>query len=751
MAKAYHDLVDVAEVSDANDLTISRARALFGAVCNHRDYTLIQMLRSPIEGRPTHEHLVVDVQSDQIPSRNPVGIQYLERLALRVPVDDKALIEVLALRKDFPVLLHQNRGNPGTPASLCLYFEPSVAVMRTWTPQAFLRRIQWWLESSAQSTLHPADQPVEQLFFTSKYELVLPWNLDDLRENPEVSLTVFAGTKRPDESFTCFLMPVARKYQGFKTVKHIDLRLPPIDHGLIERDPETLGQLADLLAARSVDMIGTLQTALRDGIGQKGAPGSSHEEDTVILLHVPIRRSANDEPDTIQCRAFLAQVGPLELGVACGALMKHENQYFKDLMNTQPATAWRGHTILPMEVLRQNDVALMRHQSGILAEGPTAVLIGAGSLGSALLKLWGRSGWGTWTVIDKDHIKPHNLSRHEAFAQHIGQSKATVAAVLHDAAVEGATRVRPIVADAYKAIHAGEVSAFTDASLVVDASTTLEYPRASSGIDELPRHMSVFVTPNGDAAVLLAEDSQRRYRLRTLEAQYYRALIQEDWGTTHLDGYGNTFWSGASCRDISLVMPYSRVLVQASTLAEQIQIAAEGQDAIIRIWHRNPANGIVDVHDIPVVPEQCIVLGEIMLYFDDGVVQNLQAQRQRGLPNETGGVLLGYYDFNIQAVVVVAGLPAPPDSQSSPALFERGISGLSEKVNDASTRTAGMVGYIGEWHSHPPGHSAAPSHADRVQLDFLARKMAEDGLPAIQLIVGENDLQIIQLNSVVNI
>lgn len=55
-----------------------------------------------------------------------------------------------------------------------------------------------------------------------------------------------------------------------------------------------------------------------------------------------------------------------------------------------------------------------------------------------------------------------------------------------------------------------------------------------------------------------------------------------------------------------------------------------------------------------------------------------------------------------------------------------------------------MVGYVGEWHSHPPGHSASPSRHDLVQLVHLALGMADDGLPAVQLIVGEQDLQILQ-------
>nr|WP_302685133.1 Mov34/MPN/PAD-1 family protein [Pseudomonas syringae] len=67
-----------------------------------------------------------------------------------------------------------------------------------------------------------------------------------------------------------------------------------------------------------------------------------------------------------------------------------------------------------------------------------------------------------------------------------------------------------------------------------------------------------------------------------------------------------------------------------------------------------------------------------------------------------------------------------------------------EALKEAAERTGGMVSYIGDWHSHPPGHSAAPSQHDLIQLAHLALGMADDGLPAIQLIVGERDMHILQ-------
>ncbi|SFN31226.1 integrative and conjugative element protein, VC0181 family [Dokdonella immobilis] len=147
------------------------------------------------------------------------------------------------------------------------------------------------------------------------------------------------------------------------------------------------------------------------------------------------------------------------------------------------------------------------------------------------------------------------------------------------------------------------------------------------------------------------------------------------------------------------------------------------------------------------MPEQRISSGDVDIFIDDAVKQQLRELRRQRLPNETGGVLLGYYDFNVKAVVIVMGLPAPPDSESHPDSFERGLSGLKEAVNEATARTAGMVGYIGEWHSHPPGHSALPSEHDLMQLIHLALGMADDGLPAIQLIVGEEDLRVLRLEA----
>jgi integrative and conjugative element protein (TIGR02256 family) len=227
-----------------------------------------------------------------------------------------------------------------------------------------------------------------------------------------------------------------------------------------------------------------------------------------------------------------------------------------------------------------------------------------------------------------------------------------------------------------------------------------------------------------------------------LEAQYYRAVIRSDWGATHLDGNLGQLWSGGGCRDISLVMPYSRIVGHAATLAEQVRAHSNRTEATITVWQCAPDTGAVVVHRVPVQNERCVLRDEYELYIDEGVIANMMAVRAEQLPNETGGILLGYFDFNRNIVVVVDALRAPTDSVSTPVEFTRGSAGVREAVAEAGRRTAEVVGYIGEWHSHPKGCAADPSQDDMEQVVQLALGMSEEGSPVVTMIVGEGgDLQ----------
>lgn len=750
MAERFYP-VNGAEAIPESSLTLPRSHELCGAVRQHKDYSLVETLHKITQtGDLFSEIIVIDVSCDGVPPSNSVGIEFNERLALCVPAETRALIKVLALRRGFPRLMHQNFALPDEPQSLCLYYEPPRSVARTWTAPSFLKRIQFWLEQSARGTLHPADQPVEQLFFESPYKLVLPWNIDNLFADPNTRFTIQRGPNRKEGGATLFLLssPDGRPEHR---ISIINLALPAVVHGRIEVDCGTLGQLADILSRKGIDLLKALAAEAQDLVGE-GMEESKDGKHNVILLHIPVSRAEGEAPSTVVQKAYLLQIGILKLGQALGALFSliqdNSRCYYKDIkigIREQPAdSSWRDQPLLPMEVLRSLDRPVARFQSGIATEGPSGALIGAGALGSSLLDMWTRSGWGEWAIIDNDYIKPHNLVRHQADASVIGASKAEAAIHRIECIMLGATNTKAIHADACELTDPTVLDTLKSSKLVVDASTTLDYPRLASTQDGLGRHASAFVTPSGNASILLLEDAKRKTRLRTLEAQYYRAILSEEWGENHLEGNLGSFWSGASCRDISLVMPYAAILGHAATLADQVPRLSSLPEAAIRVWSKDPVSGAVAAHAVPVQGELLLPFMRLEISIDCGVYDKMSNLRNKHLPVETGGILLGYYDFNVNSIVVVEALPAPRDSKASTGSFERGLEGVIEAVVEAGRRTAGIVGYIGEWHSHPKGFSAAPSGDDKYQLFYLSLGMAMEGLPAVVLIVSDNDLCALQ-------
>ena len=118
----YHDLGWLKEIA-ATDLALPRSLSLYSAIKQNNEFSLIQVLRAVRDNVLKAEYLVVDVTCDRVPSRNVYGILYRERLLLEINLDEIQLIHVLALRKNFPILLHQNQTRTGTPAQLCLYFD----------------------------------------------------------------------------------------------------------------------------------------------------------------------------------------------------------------------------------------------------------------------------------------------------------------------------------------------------------------------------------------------------------------------------------------------------------------------------------------------------------------------------------------------------------------------------------------------------------------------------------------------------
>jgi integrative and conjugative element protein (TIGR02256 family) len=727
---------------DPDHLAIAAARAAAVAVKEHRDFQLLEL-----RGDAVSEILVVECKCDRVFSKNKPGICYVEPLSLRFFRDTAVMPEVRALRADFPVLLHENQPKPGEPKWLCVYHEPWSQLRRTWTPQKFLARIQWWLEGSAAGTLHPVEQLPEQLYFESPLSIVLPREFDQLASDKAFALELEPRTSEDGRKWVAVakFKPLNQYLStGNRHYALLTLTLGAVVHASPELSPGTLGEVHDRLNDRGAPIAEKLFGEMQRLVMGAGLAHSMGQK-TLLILTIPVTNPAGGEP-RIERKGFLIDAGMGQLGVMAGVLDRdgRSDKYVVALQlggGLQLKPAWRNAALIQVEVREPFTEERARLYSGVADPGPDGILAGVGALGSAIADLWIREGWGQWRYVDPDLLLPHNLARHQGYEHQVGVAKVDAMRQL-EGSIYSSRNIRPgFQASANDFRNTELLNALRNAKLIVDATTTIDVPRDLAMRDDVPRTVSAFVTPSGNDSVMLLEDSARRMRLDVLEAQYYRFVLNAPWGGTHLKGHKGSLWVGAGCRDTSFVISNELIQLHSALLARQIRLRSNESAPHIQVWRSNPETGDVSTTAFAASAPIFVDMEGMELVWDEGLRTKMRAMREQGLPRETGGVLLGHFDLMNSRVYVVDALPAPADSVKSSAEFARGVEGLASKVDESLARTANIVGYVGEWHSHPRGVEADPSGKDIRLLVHLALMLRQDGLPALMLIVGESSEQ----------
>lgn len=104
-----------------------------------------------------------------------------------------------------------------------------------------------------------------------------------------------------------------------------------------------------------------------------------------------------------------------------------------------------------------------------------------------------------------------------------------------------------------------------------------------------------------------------------------------------------------------------------------------------------------------------------LLRVRPGAIMSAAALARLFHPRETGGILLGY---RIGASIVVEDMVWVP-SEPEASQYRRSEESASRVLREyLGAKQAGLVGYVGEWHSHPTIHSA--SVQDVTELAALA-------------------------------
>ena len=713
----------------ADELTLLKARDLALRLADERiDHAvLVECRRS--DGPET---VVFDVQLE-VPNRRVHPIRRRERIAATFDDGDRRVPKVEALRGDFPVVPHLNLHLQELPRSLCLYNERYDELKRRWTAPRFVHRIREWLELNARGELHQEDQALEPLLVDFAGHIVLP---PDLMASQVQELVVTGDAPEGQRWFLRAHREVAQSVRGSITLVASVHYCQPQTHGVIHRCPQTLTEVAELAADAGLDLIEDLRQAL------PAWREKSQNAKVILVLVFPKRRTDAGPVEGCDTWCFATGHSVRQVGVQIG-IWEEMNGDLATLIEVDREKHGQDVPVLvlnPCFELTRADLSRLNGRPEGRNDMKIAA-VGTGALGSQVVTNLSRSGFGRWTLVDPDRLMPHNLARHALDGRWIGSNKAATLAYVagtfscEDGALTG------IDADVLRA--SGEVrAALSSCDVILDMTASVAVQRhLARDVDSPARRACTFLTPSGADLVVLAEGGGRQSTLDALEMQYYRALLHEDGLSGHLEMDRGKQRYARSCGDLTSTMPHDLVALHSAIASRSIENVLAEAHGFIGVW-RADANR--EVRRIPVEVRRVteFSLGRWTLVLDDGLRERLHRFRDEKLPNETGGVLLGSFDTEREVLYIVDTLPSPPDSEERRDLYIRGCEGLREAVKTVETKTAGMLEYIGEWHSHPRGAGTRPSNFDRKAFEWLTALMSKDGLPAVMVIAGDDELSL---------
>lgn len=105
-----------------------------------------------------------------------------------------------------------------------------------------------------------------------------------------------------------------------------------------------------------------------------------------------------------------------------------------------------------------------------------------------------------------------------------------------------------------------------------------------------------------------------------------------------------------------------------------------------------------------------------VLWLPATIAAAMREEGSRRLPNETGGVLVGYR-WGADIVVVAATGPGPR-AEHEPTRFRRDGVFTQAEVDRLHEASQGRDDYVAEWHTHPV--PCGPSARDRASLEWIS-------------------------------
>lgn len=382
---------------------------------------------------------------------------------------------------------------------------------------------------------------------------------------------------------------------------------------------------------------------------------------------------------------------------------------------------------------------------------PASLYIGAGSLGSKLILHDARSGNLQIGICDDDTMLPHNLARHALVADQLGQNKAeALASIIKQ--FYSADKTDKITAITSNAIYLDQE--FQEYQRIIDTTASVQVMNflISKQLPTNTRYYKAEIADAGALGLLYAEGYNRNPRMDDLVnlASFNATKIEQlrTWRMNDAQRELTTLNVGLGCSSTTSVMAddtlgfhasvFSRMLAKATTQESQ---SMSGILAISNLdeskGYPNISTEYLDVQAFDILNCKAGSGWEVRLM--GGIKELLFAIGNRQAPKETGGVLIGIANYKTKTIHVFDIVAEPQGSHGTYCEFVRGNKGLPAEIDEIKRKTGEVIGYIGEWHTHPMNLKGLSTKDEKTiaELRVLNRTVP---IPTCALIVTPDEL-----------
>jgi len=700
------------------------------------------------------EAIVLNIKVS-LPPRLPYGVLKNEKIAICLSKRNNLKFDVCALRKDFPDLPHRNATLKGAPKELCLFDVPAMDRIYNEPLINFLFRVKRWLDRAAVGELHLDEQGMEPFISDNIGYLVL----DSTTE------------KRISEGNTGYEIIPIKFVEHNEYHKKLYIEISSIEFGkgdskipfailptnstpssdqCISFLPENYLELAELLESKlhinlDEEILNFISITYKRGTLKKYQDKNLLDARFLIAICIPRLNSIGKEVGN-EIVAFDLFESVKNIGKALGCIReqtgiktKKRIYKFSNEINRRE-DALRKIVPVPFSVVRPFSQRLAKDMACINEDisDITISAVGLGALGSQLVLNLARQGFSNWKLIDDDILLPHNFARHGLSALFRGQMKAQALKQELDLILE-----RPKVTHyctRFDSIKDNKHRKMIDSEIIIDSTASYSVFLQLSYMEDLgQRTLSTYYTGGGLTSVLLSENKARTIRLDDIDLQIkIRGLEDPIIKTIYRTRETNQLVYATSCSSQTSVMAQDLVAIHSGIITRQIKEVIFTDSAKFYINLLSEETHEVKVKEF--IPCNVIKteIGAWQFRISQSTIDEMNDYRNQKLPNETGGVLIGWINSFEKIIYVGKALPAPPDSVERPYYTIRGKEGLYKKIQEIRQTSNDEIYYVGEWHSHPRNSSVTQSGDDLKSMAKLSSLMFEETLPGVMLILGDN-------------